>query len=139
MPWPAERFDPVVFAAMAPLVQTRVGTLAEVPGMVDFMFLAEPEIDHAARTKALGAAGAHQVLAETTAAYAALESWDASSLKAALEEVGTAHGLKLGKAQAGVRVAVTGRSVGPPLFEALELLGRNETLRRLRALVPAPS
>ncbi|MEO5901030.1 MAG: glutamate--tRNA ligase [Ilumatobacteraceae bacterium] len=139
VPWPAERFDSAVFAAMAPLVQTRVGTLAEVPAMVDFMFLAEPEIDRAAQAKALGSPAAHEVLTETTAAYAALVNWDAASLKAALEEIGTAHGLKLGKAQAGVRVAVTGRSVGPPLFEALELLGRNETLRRLRALVPAPS
>ena len=42
-----------------------------------------------------------------------------------------AYDLKLGKAQAPVRVAVTGRSVGPPLFESLEVLGRDETLRRL--------
>jgi glutamyl-tRNA synthetase len=41
--------------------------------------------------------------------------------------------LKLGKAQAPVRVAVTGRTVGPPLFESLEVLGSDETLRRLRA------
>ena len=39
--------------------------------------------------------------------------------------------IKLGKAQAPVRVAVTGRSVGPPLFESLDVLGRDETLRRL--------
>jgi glutamyl-tRNA synthetase len=38
-----------------------------------------------------------------------------------------------GKVQAPVRVAVTGRTVGPPLFESLEVLGRDETLRRLRA------
>jgi glutamyl-tRNA synthetase len=43
----------------------------------------------------------------------------------------------MGKAQAPVRVAVTGRTVGPPLFESLELLGRDETLRRLRALPPS--
>ena len=43
------------------------------------------------------------------------------------------YGLKLGKASAGTRLAVTGRTVGPPLFEALEVLGRDETLRRLRA------
>ncbi len=40
------------------------------------------------------------------------------------------YGLKLGKAQAPVRVAVTGRAVGPPLFESLEVLGPDETLRR---------
>ena len=45
-------------------------------------------------------------------------------------------GLKLGKAQAPVRVAVTGRTVGPPLFESLEVLGRERTLDRLRAARP---
>jgi hypothetical protein len=55
----------------------------------------------------------------------------------ALEDVMTRYDLKLGKAQAPVRVAVTGRTVGPPLFEALEVLGRDETLRRLRAARPA--
>ncbi len=44
----------------------------------------------------------------------------------------TRYELKLGKAQAPVRVAVTGRTVGPPLFEALEVLGRDESLRRMR-------
>ncbi|MCU1504674.1 MAG: glutamyl-tRNA synthetase [Ilumatobacteraceae bacterium] len=134
VPWPQERFDPAVFAAIAPLVQTRVGTLAEVPRMVDFLFLPDPEIDPQAHAKALGSAGAREVLAATVAAYAAVETWDADSLKATLEEIGAANGMKLGKAQAPIRVAITGRSVGPPLFEALELLGRDETLRRLRAI-----
>jgi glutamyl-tRNA synthetase len=42
--------------------------------------------------------------------------------------------LKPGKARAPIRVAITGRTVGPPLYEAMELLGRDEVLRRLRAL-----
>ena len=59
--------------------------------------------------------------------------WDAESLKSVLEAIGTERGLKLGKAQAPVRVAVTGRSVGLPLFESLVVLGRERTLDRLRA------
>ncbi len=137
VPWPSERFDPAVFTALAPLVQTRVGTLAEVPAMVDFLFLAAPEVDEHARAKALGGAGAREVLADTIAAYVALGVWEAERLKGALEQIAVAHGLKLGKAQAVVRVAVTGRAVGPPLFESLELLGRDETLRRLRSLEAA--
>jgi glutamyl-tRNA synthetase len=43
------------------------------------------------------------------------------------------YDIKLGKASALTRVAVTGRSVGPPLFEALEVMGRDESLRRMRA------
>ena len=42
------------------------------------------------------------------------------------------HGLKLAKAQAPIRVAITGRSVGPPLFESLHVLGRQPTLERLQ-------
>jgi len=54
-----------------------------------------------------------------------------------LEDVMTRYSLKLGKAQAPVRVAVTGRTVGPPLFESLEALGHDETLRRLSAAAAA--
>ncbi|ADH66747.1 hypothetical protein A9R04_10190 [Nocardiopsis dassonvillei] len=60
-------------------------------------------------------------------------TWDAESLKGALEQAGAAQGLKLGKAQAPVRAAVTGRAVGLSLFESLELLGRERILERLRA------
>jgi glutamyl-tRNA synthetase len=59
--------------------------------------------------------------------------WQAADLRAALEQVGESFGLSLGKAQAPVRVAVTGRTVGLPLFESLQVLGRDETLRRIRA------
>ncbi len=58
--------------------------------------------------------------------------WQHERLKATLEDVMTRYDLKLGKAQAPVRVAVTGRTVGPPLFEALEVMGREESLRRMR-------
>ena len=64
-------------------------------------------------------------------AYEQIGEWIADGLKSALEDVMTRYDVKLGKAQAPVRVAVTGRSVGPPLFESMEVLGRDETLRRL--------
>ena len=57
----------------------------------------------------------------------------AESLKEAVLAAGEAHGLKLGKAQAPVRVAVTGRTVGLPLFESLEVLGKETTLARIDA------
>ena len=132
VPWPAERFDAAVFASMAPLVQTRVVTLAEAPAMVDFLFQSDPIVDEAAWTKAITADGARAVFTDAIAAFESLPAWTADTVKVALEETGNRHGVKLGKAQAPVRVAVTGRSVGPPLFEPLELLGRTETLRRMR-------
>ena len=65
-------------------------------------------------------------------AYATCD-WTAGVLHEELKGLGEKLGLKLNKAQAPVRVAVTGRTVGPPLFESLELLGRERTLDRLRA------
>ncbi len=130
VPWQADAYDERVFAAVAALVHTRVGLLAEVVEMVDFLFLDQPPVDEAAWTKTMtGDAGA--VLTATFDAYQTVE-WRAETLKARLEEIGAQYGLKLGKAQAPVRVAVTGRTVGLPLFESVEVLGRDRTVARLR-------
>lgn len=130
--WPAERYKPEVFAAMAPLVQTRVAVMAEVVDMVDFLFMAEPPIDDAAFTKAFSADFAIPTLTQIATAFETIE-WNADSIKQAVEAVGTQHEVKLGKLQGPLRIAITGRTVGPPLFEPIELLGRDESLRRIRA------
>lgn len=134
VPWAPDKFDASVFRAMAELVQTRVAVLAEVPAMVDFFFVDSPTIDEAAWTKATKDEWARDVLAEALAAFA-MTSWKADELKAALEGVGESRGLKLGKTQAPVRVALTGRSVGPPLFESIEVLGAEVVTRRLQAAI----
>jgi glutamyl-tRNA synthetase len=130
-PWPAERFDPAVFAQLAPLAQTRVTVLPEVVAMVDFVFLRDPAYDEAAWTKAMREPAA-ELLAEVAAAYENVP-WERDALKERLETVGATYGLSLGKAQAPVRVAVTGRTVGLPLFESMVVLGRTETLQRIEA------
>ena len=130
-PWPGERFDGDVFRAVAPLVQERVATLGEVSAMVDFLFLEDPPRDPRAFDKAIRSQpDAKALLADALQTFEACD-FDADSLHAALVEVGERHGLALRRAQAPVRVAVTGRSVGPPLFESMALLGRGEVLRRI--------
>ena len=131
-PWLPTGWDRARFAAMAPHIQPRLVTLADAPGLVDFLFLDEPDIDAASWEQTMTTAYAKPLLADALTAYAACE-WTADAIKAALEDLMAPYGLKLGKAQAPIRVAVTGRTVGPPLFEALEVMGRDETLRRLRA------
>jgi glutamyl-tRNA synthetase len=128
-PWPAERFDLAKFELLAPFVQERVRTLSEAPGLVDFVFLEEPVIDQASWDKAMRPP-AHALLDDVLEGYATV-SWEASALHELTREIGERHGLKLAKAQAPIRVAVTGRSVGPPLFESLHVLGRDETRARL--------
>ena len=134
VPWPADRYRSDVFRAMAPLVQTRVAVMAEVVPMVDFLFLAEPPTDDASFTKAFSGESAVTTLNDIAAAFESIE-WNADQIKIAVEAVGERHGIKLGKLQAPLRVAVTGRTVGPPLFEPIELLGREETLRRIHSAV----
>ena len=129
-PWPADRFDRAVFEKLAPLVQTRVVTLSEVAPMVDFVFLADPAIDDDAWAKTMASDFAADVLRDFAAAVDNC-NWDHETLKSVLEGWTDNRGLKLGKTQAPIRVAVTGRTVGPPLFESIEVLGRAETQRRL--------
>jgi glutamyl-tRNA synthetase len=130
-PWPAERFDASVFAVLAPLAQTRVALLAEIAEMVDFAFLPDPVYDEGSWGKAMREPAA-EVLAAVAAAYADVP-WQAEALRERLEAVGAAFGLSLGKVQAPVRVAVTGRTIGLPLFESLQVLGREQTLRRIES------
>ena len=131
-PWDPKAFDPAAFAAVAPLAQTRISVLSEIVEYVDFLFLDEPVKDDFSWMKAMKE-GAGEILDAAAAAFAALDEWAAGPLRIALEEVGLERGLKLGKIQAPVRVAVTGRSVGLPLFESIEVLGRERTLARLAA------
>ncbi|GAB2814249.1 glutamate--tRNA ligase [Actinocorallia aurea] len=131
VPWRAEDFVPAAFRVLAELAQTRVAVLGEIVEMVDFAFLDEPVFDEASWAKAMKD-GSADVLTATIAAYETA-SWQASDLKDLLEAVGAERGLKLGKAQAPIRVAVTGRTVGLPLFESLEVLGRERTLARMKS------
>lgn len=132
-PWLPGEWDRSVFAAIAPFIQERLVTLADAPKWVDFLFLPEPEIDAEAWDKTFATEYARPLLADTIGAYEALPEWETAALKSTLEDLMTRYDVKLGKAQAPARLAVTGRPVGPPLFELLEVMGRDEALRRLRA------
>jgi len=131
-PWPSDRFDATLFARLVPLIQTRVARLSEVPSMVDFFFLAEAPVDGEAWAKTMASDFARDALAAMAGDLAGCD-WNYEAIKACLEAFTESRGLKLGKTQAPVRVAITGRTVGPPLFESIEILGREESIRRLNA------
>jgi glutamyl-tRNA synthetase len=67
------------------------------------------------------------------AALEAAEAFDASAVEATFKSVIESHGLALGKLAQPVRIALTGDSVSPPIFDTVAIVGREETLRRLRA------
>ena len=122
------------WAPIAPLVQERARTLAEVYSMVDFLYTPQVRIDQAEWDKARRQQPAFVALLDAVETRYEECDWEAPAIREATLEAGAAVGVSaLGKAQAPVRLAVTGRSVGPPLFESLVLLGRRRTLARLAA------
>jgi glutamyl-tRNA synthetase len=130
-PWSADAFDPELYAAVVPVLQTRIGVMSELVPNVDFLFLDEPVYDESSWTKAMtDTAGA---VLDSAIATLQTTPWNPDAIRTAMETVASANDLKLGKAQAPVRVAVTGRTSGLPLFESLTILGRARTLTRLRA------
>jgi glutamyl-tRNA synthetase len=120
-------------AEATPLVQERMVTLGEAVGMLGFLFAGDSftrDPDDAA--KLLDTDDGRQVTKAAHDALAALDAWDTASIDEALRRALIEDlGLKPRNAFGSVRVAVTGRRVSPPLFESLELLGRETSLARL--------
>ena len=125
-------WEDAIASCKAP-VEMLDGVLAELAA---FPGATGTEVFAQARTAtAIGTAYGPTVMVDPTpyvAAERTTAGWSAAEIRVAVETVGAANGLKLAKAQGAVRVAITGRSVGPPLFEAMEVLGRAECERRLR-------
>jgi glutamyl-tRNA synthetase len=123
--------------ALAPLVQERVKTLAEVPEMLEFLWVEDMSLDEAAWAKATKDERADAMLDSVARALGDV-AWDADSIEQAVRGAGVAAGfvndageVQLSKAQAPLRVAITGKRVGPPLWESLVALGRERTLDRI--------
>ncbi|HNO40942.1 MAG TPA: glutamate--tRNA ligase, partial [Marmoricola sp.] len=120
-----------------PLVNERMNKLTEAGSMLGFLFSPEIEYDPAAVSANLNAEGL-AVVAAAASALTDLAEWTTESIDAALRaKLIEEMGLKPRHAFGPVRVALTGRKVSPPLFESLELLGRDESLRRLAAAATA--
>ncbi len=121
--------------AAAPLVQERMTVLEEAPGMLGFLVV-EPAafaFEDAAVAGLPDDAGA--ILAAAEAALAGLPDWTHAGIEEALRTALVDRlGLKPKSAFTPVRVAVTGRRVSPPLFESMELLGRDLSIARVGAL-----
>ena len=119
----------------APLVQERIRTLREGLDLIHFLLVAEADfmVDEDAAVKQFDGPG-HDVVSAALATLETVSEWTAGELEQHLNAaLVQGLGLKPRQAYGPVRVAVTGRTVSPPLFESLELLGRDRTLARLLA------
>jgi glutamyl-tRNA synthetase len=117
--WPEERIR-----AAAPLVQEKIERLGQFPDFAGFFFERRNGYDPAALDPG--------VLAAAEETLAGLEPFTAESIERALRDLADRIGQKPRQAFQPIRVAVTGSTVSPGLFESIELLGREETLARIR-------
>lgn len=125
--------DDAAFATAADLVQTRIVVLADAWDLLKFLNDDEYAIDPKAAAKELGADAA-AVLDAALAALDGVTGWTTADIESALKAALIDNlGLKPRKAFGPIRVAATGTTVSPPLFESLELLGPDRSLLRLRA------
>ncbi len=121
------------FAAAAELIQTRIVVLGDAWDLVKFFNDDAYVIDEKSAAKELKPEAA-EVLDATLSALEAVTDWNTANIEAALKAA-LLDGLELKprKAFGPIRVAVTGAAVSPPLFESMELLGRERSLARIRA------
>ena len=131
-----------VLTPLAEEIRDRVKRLDQVEPMIAFLFDDELEVDETAWAKGVVKHGeaAITVLDAAAAGLAELADWEADGIRAAIEDAARAAGfvnaegnVQMSKAQSPIRVATTGQTVGPPLFESLAVLGRERTVDRLRA------
>ncbi len=123
-------WDAELVARTVPLVQEKIAKLSDYPEFAGFFF---GEVEPAAAELD----GGGPMLAAAEEALGSLEPFDAAAIEAALRGAADRLGLKPRQAFQPIRVAVTGSRVSPGLFESIELLGRETTLRRLRTATAA--
>ncbi len=102
----------------------------------DFFLVDEPVMDEDAVAKRLAKAGTKPLLQTYAAAIEKLDAFDTASLEAALKQVVADAGLKVGDLVHAVRVAVSGKTVGPGLYDCLVILGREKSLARIHRALP---
>jgi len=116
-----------------PIIQERITTLSEIPGLLNFLFVKEFAIEAESAAKIADEAS-KQVLAISADRLSSLAEWNHAAIeevlrKALIEDLG----LKPRIAFSALRIAVTGSHISPPLFESMELLGAQTSLARIKA------
>ena len=123
-----------ILSEAAPLIQERITLLGEAPEMLAFLFKADDAIDIADDARKGLPANLTEVLDAAIAALEPVADWTAEDIQAALKQALVEDmGIKPRLAFGPVRTAVSGRRVSPPLFESMVILGKESSLRRLRA------
>jgi glutamyl-tRNA synthetase len=129
------RIDRAVLTQVVPLIRERIKLLAEIVDMADFFFV-DGDLPYDTGTlvgKKLDEATAARALEAVLARVRGTDAWDHESLEGAIRPLADGLGLKSGDLFGVIRVALTGRTAAPPLFETMEVLGRDRSLARLES------
>ncbi|MFQ5947859.1 MAG: glutamate--tRNA ligase [Acidimicrobiia bacterium] len=117
---------------LASLIQERAKLLSEVPGQVRFVFRERLDYDEESWQRVMGGPEARVAVQGALARLGGVSAWSVELIEAALRGMLDEVGLSARRGLQPIRVAVTGSSVSPPLFESLEAVGQERTLERLR-------
>ncbi len=123
-------------ARTIPLIRERATTFADAADRLDFVFRDAPVMDPAAVAKFLATPSA-LVLRELADVIARVEPWTSQALEEATAAWLAAKGMTIKDVAQSARVALTGRTASPGLFDVIAVLGRERTLHRLRAAAPS--
>ena len=125
--------DRALLRRAAPLVQERMQLLGEAPGLLGFLFETDSQLVFEA--DALPGAEGAEVLDAALGALAGIPDWTTAGIEEALRaELIDSRGMKPRTAFGPLRTAISGRRISPPLFESMELLGRESSLARITRL-----
>jgi len=124
-----------VVKSALPIIQERITKLSEIPQMLNFLFVKNFTIDQAEMSK-IRDESAQQVLLTSANRLQGLQEWNHGKIEevlrlALIEELG----LKPRVAFSAIRIAVTGSHISPPLFESMELLGKERSMTRIKAAI----
>lgn len=117
--------------AALPGLKERAKTLVELADSAQYLFVARPLALDEKASQILDA-DARAVIGALLPRFESLEEWSAATTEAAVREHAESSGLKLGKIAQPLRAALTGRSTSPGVFDVLAVLGKDESLGRLR-------
>ncbi len=118
---------------IAPLIQERAKTLNEVPQLVDFFFVNELEYDTIMLQGKLDKSQAVKVIEKSIVVLEQLNEWDSEIMEKTIRPLTDELSMKAGPFFSVLRVAITGRTASPPLFQTMVVLGRVRCMERLKA------
>lgn len=132
---PLDEAEQATYRGIAPFIQERMKVLTEAPEQARFLFVDVVEYDAGAWEKILTKPDARSALESALARLASLDEWQTDAIERSLRSMLEELELNARKGLQPLRVAITGSSISPPLFESMESLGRARTLARLEDVV----